>query len=270
MAFRPKQNRILEAIRNGRVALGMEVYTSNPSLIEIIGYAGFDFYKLDMEHTRINPETMEHCIRAADAVGLTTLVKVPDLNPITIMHAIEAGAQAISVPHIKNREDARKAVSAVRYPPEGNLGSCSSIRSASYSTKGWDEYLKHHSSETMLMAVLEDKEAIDNVEEIFAELKPGVDAVSFGRGDLAQSLAKPGEEVDWDHPFVMEAYEKVLEVSKRTGIPVNAVPWPDATLSNVKAAIDKGAQICLYTIDQLLFYEACQNIVKEMEGILKR
>lgn len=270
MAFRPKENRILTALKKGEIPLGMEVYTSNPSLIEILGYTGFDFYKLDMEHTRINPETMEHCIRAADAVGITTLVKVPDQNPTTIMHAVEAGAQAVSVPHIKNREDARRAVNALRYPPEGSLGSCSSIRSACYSTKEWDNYLQHHSNQTMLMAVLEDKEAIDNVEEIFAELKPGVDAVSFGRGDLAQSLANPGEEVDWDHPYVMKAYEKVLAVSKKTGIPVNAVPWPDANIENVKEALDKGAKICLYTIDQLLFYEACLNIVKEMGEIQKK
>jgi len=74
MAFRPKKNRILEALAKGQVPLGMQIYTGNPSMIEILAYTGFDFYMLDMEHSRVNVETMEHCIRAADAAVITTVV----------------------------------------------------------------------------------------------------------------------------------------------------------------------------------------------------
>jgi 2-keto-3-deoxy-L-rhamnonate aldolase RhmA len=67
MATKFKKNRINLALAKGNIPLGMQVYTGNPSIIEILAHTGFDFYMLDMEHSRVNLETMEHCIRAADA-----------------------------------------------------------------------------------------------------------------------------------------------------------------------------------------------------------
>ena len=265
MSFYPRANRILANLRNHEIALGIELYTGSPSLIEIIAYAGFDFYMLDMEHAPVDMETMRHCIRAADAAGITTIVRVAENNPAHIARPVEEGAQGVIVPHIKNKEDARRAIDSLRYPPEGKKGSCPAIRASNYSTAGWDDYLRHHSRETMFIALLEDVEAIENVEEILAELKPGVDAVMFGRGDLAQSLTRPGENVNWEHPYVLEAYDKVLAASRRAGIPTVAVPWPVVSVESANEAISKGAEICLYSIDQLLFYNLCQSIVKQMK-----
>ncbi len=266
MTFYPRKNRILDCLKNNEVPLGVELYTGDPSIIEILAYSGFDFYMLDMEHAAVDINEMRHCIRAADAAGITTIVRVAENNGALIARPVEEGAQGIIVPHIRNGEEARKAIDSLRYPPEGKKGSCPSIRGSNYSTPGWDEYLKHHSSETMFIALLEDVEAIENVEEIFAELKPGVDAVMFGRGDLAQQLTKPGEEVVWDHPYVLEAYQKILDVSKKTGIPTIGLPWPKANVENAKAAIEQGAQICMYSIDQLMFYDLCLDIVQQMKS----
>jgi len=63
MTFVKKQNRILEVLKAGKVPLGMQIYTGSPSMIEILAYSGFDYYMLDMEHSRVNVETMEHCVR---------------------------------------------------------------------------------------------------------------------------------------------------------------------------------------------------------------
>jgi len=71
----------------------MQIYTGNPSLIEILAYTGFDFYMLDIENYLVDVETMEPCIRAADAAGITTLVRVIENNPGLIRQSIEAGAQ---------------------------------------------------------------------------------------------------------------------------------------------------------------------------------
>lgn len=266
MTFHPKRNRILDALKNGQVPLGVELYTYSPSIIELLAYADFDFYMLDMEHTRVNVETMDHCIRAADAAGITTVVRVAKNDSALIQQSIDSGAQGVIVPHIKNADDARKAVRSLRYAPEGTLGSCPSIRAANYSTPGWGDYLNHHSNNTSLIALLEDPEAIDNAEEIFAELKPGVDAVWFGRGDLAQSQAKYGEGVDWDHPYIMEAFEKVLKISKKTGIPTMAIPWPEANVENAKKTLEQGADICLFGIDQQLFLDQFLQISRQMKN----
>jgi len=266
MTFKPRPNRILVELEKGNVPLGMQIYTGDPSLIEILGHAGFDFFMLDMEHSRVNVETMEHCIRAADSVGITTIIRVAHNDPSLIRQSIEAGAQGVFVPHVKNKEDAQKAVDAIRYPPEGKCGICSVIRSANYSIPGWDDYLAHSSKQTMLIPILEDPEAIDKAEEIIAELKPGTDAVWFGRGDLAQSITQPGKKVDWDHPYISEAFDKVLALSEKTGIPTVAIPWPQITPACAREALDRGAKIMLYSIDQLIFYNTCLEIVQAMKS----
>ncbi len=266
MAFRPRQNRILAALGKGEVPLGMEINTGDPSLIEILAYTGFDFYMLDMEHSRVNIETMEHCIRAADAAGITTVVRVIENSPSLIRQAMEAGAQGVMIPHVENVQEARKAVESLRYPPEGKCGVCPSIRAANYSHEGWQEYMEHANKQTMLIPLLEDKNGIENAEEIFAQLKPGVDAVGVGMADLAHDfVTQPGQKVDWQHPYLAEAFDKVMAISKKTGVPIISMvtsPSPEG----IKDAVDKGVKIILYFIEQQIFYDFCLNAVRGVKG----
>ena len=78
MSFKPflRPNKVLAAIERGEMPLGMQMYTHDPDLIEVVGYTGFDYVMIDMEHNRTNPETMVHLIRAAEVSGLTPLVRV--------------------------------------------------------------------------------------------------------------------------------------------------------------------------------------------------
>ena len=260
-----KKNRILEALKKGETPLGMFVSTGDPMLIEILAYTGFDFCVLDMEHTGLSVERMEHGIRAADAAGITLLVRIGENTPDMIRRAVESGAQGVIIPHVKNREDTRKAVDLVRYPPEGKCGICPLVRAARFSIDGWDEHLKWSSTQTMVVPLLEDMEAIDNLDEIFAELKPGVDAVGFGPADFAHSLTPPGGKVDWHHPQVSEAFDRLLEKSKKTKIPVMGVPWPACTPEYAKAALEKGVRIMLYQGDLPLFYSLCRDIVRAIK-----
>jgi 2-keto-3-deoxy-L-rhamnonate aldolase RhmA len=263
MNFRPKQNRILEALKKGEIPLGMEVNTGNPSIIEILAYTGFDFYMLDMEHARLNRETMEHCIRTADATVITTRVRVTQSDPGLIRHVQEAGAQGVVVPHVETPQDARKIIDALRYPPEGKCGVCPSVRAANFSEAGYQEYIEYSNQNNMIIPLLEDKNGFDNAEEILALLKPGVDAIGTGMGDLAFSLAKPGEKADRQHPFIKEAAEKVASLSRKTGIPIMDMAFSP---EGAKDTITRGTRILLYAIDQLLFYNFCQDIVRAVKG----
>lgn len=263
MDFRPKKNRILEALKKGGIPLGMEVNTGNPSIIEILAYTGFDFYMLDMEHTRLNRETMEHCIRAADAAGITTLVRVTQNDPGLICHVQEAGAQGVVVPHVATPQDVQKIIDALRYPPEGKCGVCPSVRAANFSSADYENYIAYSNQNNMIIPLLEDRSGFDNAAEIFALLKPGVDAIGTGMGDLAFSLAKPGQKVDRQHPFIREAAAKVISLSKKTGIPIMDMAFSP---EGAKDTIARGARILLYSIDQLLFYSLCQDIVRAVKG----
>jgi len=275
MTIKLKQNRINTALAKGNIPLGMQVYTGNPSIIEILAYTGFDFYMLDMEHSRVNPETMEHCIRAADAAGITTIVRVAQNDPVLIRQSIESGAQGVIVPHIDNVQDVRRAIEAVRYPPEGKCGTCGSIRSNFWGALHDHDYLEHSNKNVMLIPLLEEKTGIDNAEEILAQLTPGLDAVGIGRGDLMLSLrtkaAGKGDEEEIkrgvQHPYIKEAYDKVLSIANRMGIPlIDNIFSPE----DAKTQVDLGIKILIYFIDQQLFRQLCEEKVREVKKLRLR
>jgi 2-keto-3-deoxy-L-rhamnonate aldolase RhmA len=263
MTFRPKPNRILEALKKGEIPLGMEINTGNPSIIEILAYTGFDFCMLDMEHTRLNRETMEHCVRAADAAGITILVRVTENDPGLIRHAQEAGAQGVVVPRVKTPDDVRKIIEAFRYGPEGRCGVCPLVRAANYSDEGYEEYIEYSNRNNMIIPLLEDKSGFENAEEIFALLKPGVDAIGTGMGDLRFSLRKPGQKADRQHPYVKEAADKVAALSKKMGVPIMDMAFSP---EGAKETIERGTKILLYSVDQLLFYQLFKDIVRSVKG----
>jgi 4-hydroxy-2-oxoheptanedioate aldolase len=263
MTFRPKPNRILECLKKGEIPLGMEVNTGNPGIIEILAYTGFDFYMLDMEHTRLNRETMEHCIRAADAAGITTLVRVTENDPGLIRHVQEAGAQGVVVPRVKTPGDVQKIIDSLRYGPEGRCGVCPLVRAANYSDEGYEEYIEYSNANNMIIPLLEDRTGFDNAEAIFSMLKPGLDAIGTGMGDLRFSLRQPGQKADMNHPYIREAADKVAALSKKSGIPIMDMAFSP---ESARDTIARGTKILLYSLDQMLFYHLCRDIVKAIKG----
>ena len=268
ISFTPRQNRILAALKRGDVPLGMQMYTGAPDLIEIVGYAGFDFVIIDMEHSRVNIETVVHCIRSAEASGLTAAVRVTENNPAHIRAAVEAGAQGVFVPHVKTPDEAKRAIEAMRYPPEGKCGICPAIRAAYYSQDTWEEYMAFSNEQTMFVPLLEDVEAIDNAEEIISQLKPGRDGVGLGLADIANSLlTKKGEKVNWQHPYLQEAFTKVRAICRERDIPIVGMAWPKADRAGAEAAIANGTRVLLFFPDQHFWYELCRDIMTEMKGL---
>jgi 2-keto-3-deoxy-6-phosphogluconate aldolase len=106
-------------------------------------------------------------------------------------------------------------------------------------------------------------------------LKPGLDAVGIGRGDLLHSLqTEPGQETGarhprrgMQHPYIREAYEKVLAVANRSGIPlIDNVFGPE----DAKSQVEMGIKILIYFIDQQLFYQICVEKVREVKKLRTR
>ena len=125
-----QSHRLRRKLRAGEPVTGAIVNVQAPWFIDLVGISGFDFVMLDAEHGPITPENVELMIRAAEQAGMTALVRVPANVPHVILGFLDAGAQAIQVPHIQTADDARRAVSAVRYPPLGSRGMSTMTRAA--------------------------------------------------------------------------------------------------------------------------------------------
>ncbi len=198
-------NQVRRKLADGERVYGLFCSVPAPSLVEMIGWAGYDFVVLDAEHTLLDPQTLENMIRAAQATGLTPFLRVAPHDTATMLRALDAGALGIVVPHVRTRADIESAVRAIHYAPAG-MRSLGAGRAAAYGLTDPIEHCRHAEAETMLIALVEDAEAVDSIDDILGG--GGVDMVLPGVADLSQSLGVP-----WQlrHEAVLAALTRIHE-----------------------------------------------------------
>lgn len=221
-------NQLKRALADGKTVFGLLNSIPSPLLVEMIGYAGYDFVILDMEHVCVNPETLENMVRAAECAGITPLVRVPNAMPEAILRALDCGAQGVVVPHVRSRAEAEQAVAASRYYPLGSRG-ISGGRTTGFGVIDLPTYFERANSEIMVVAMIEDKEGVDNLDAIVSVT--GIDMVLEGAIDLSQSYGVPGQA---QHPTVQSAIEKIATACLDCCIPFCAVSRTVDQLGNGK------------------------------------
>jgi 4-hydroxy-2-oxoheptanedioate aldolase len=203
MSIRP--NATKRRLLAGGLAVGTIVPGNDPALVEISALAGFDHVIIDGEHGSVSVRDVEDLVRAAEAVGITPLARVPSNTPVDILRFLDAGVMGVMVPQVRTADDARRAVAAARYHPEGQRGLAGS-RAARYGLAGsLADYVAAANREVMVMALLEDRAAVENIDAILAV--PGIDVFFIGPADLAQSYGYPGRA---DQPEVQAAIDTII------------------------------------------------------------
>jgi 4-hydroxy-2-oxoheptanedioate aldolase len=203
------ENRIKQAFAEGRAALGMFVMIPSPALVEMSGHAGFDFVILDTEHGAAGPEGLEHLVRAAETAGTTPIVRVTVNDRALSLRALDAGALGVLVPHVLSAADARAAVAAAKYPPEGIRGLATTARAGRHGFRSVAEHIARSNREILVAVQIEDAAAVPAAEAIAAV--PGVDVLFVGPSDLSISMGYPGQA---DHPAVQEAVTRIFKAAE--------------------------------------------------------
>lgn len=211
MPVRP--NKVKHILRDGGTVLSSSVRLPEPGLVEILGYAGFDFVLIDGEHGSMGWADMERMVLAAFAAETVPVVRVWKNEPELVMRALDLGAQGILIPHCRTVDDARRLRAAGLYAPEGNRG-IGPARGRRWGTVPADEYYATINREVLLLAMIEDPEAVKDIDAIAAV---GLDVLWVGTGDLAAAYGVPGQ---LDHPKVREAAERVLAAGKKANVAV--------------------------------------------------
>lgn len=194
------ENHFKQQIRSGEPVFGFYLWFASPELVEFMGIAGLDYVFIDAEHYAFGLETTQALARAAVYTGMTPIVRVPKNDPEIILGYLETGVQGIIVPHVNTAHDAHAIVDAVKYYPAGKRGAGSGTRAASYGlTQTSTEYFAEANRQTLIIALVEEEEGMQNMDEILAV--DGIDCVSIGAGDLAMSMGFPGEK---DNPQVRQ------------------------------------------------------------------
>lgn len=209
-------NQLKRKLKEGDVAVGSFVYIPSSRLTEIVGMAGFDFVVIDMEHGPIDIVHAEDMVRAADVAGVTPLVRVSHNTRHLVMQALDIGAHGLHVPDINTADEARTVVSSSKYGPVGRRG-LAGVRALQYGLKGpIADHTDQANQETMIIAHIEDIEAIRNLDELL-EVE-GIDVYYLGPVDLSNSLGIPGQVGDPKvKQLVEEAISRIAAAGKTAG-----------------------------------------------------
>ena len=207
-------NRMKQALKAGESVVGtMNSEIRQPAVMQFLINAGFDFVIIDNEHGPFNIETIADLSRTAKYVGLTPIVRVPDLAYPYIAQTLDAGVQGVMLPRVTAVAQVREAVQIMKYPPIGRRGAALSRGQTNFQGGPLAEALQTANEETMLIVQIETKEAVESVEEIV--MVPGVDAALVGPADLSISLGVPGR---MTAPALETAIEKVVAACQKHNV----------------------------------------------------
>mgnify|MGYP000495307562 CR=1 FL=1 len=181
-----------------------------PALAEILANAGYDWLGVDCEHSEIDVEGFTALARGMYGRGALPLARVRENDTLAIRQMLDAGAQGIIVPLVNSAEEAKEAVAAAKYPPQGVRGFCFS-RMNEYGTK-FDEYAANANDNIAVVVMIESKQAVENIDEILAV--DGVDGVFIGPYDMSGSYGLIGQT---SHPIIKEACAEVVAACQRHG-----------------------------------------------------
>jgi len=208
--------RLLQERAGGPPAAGTWLMSASPLVAEAIGHAGFDWAVVDMEHSPLDLMDVVHLLQALSACPLVPVVRVPWNDTVTVKRVLDAGASTLLFPFVQNEAEARRAVAATRYPPDGIRGIAAMSRASRFGTA--PNYIAEANTHVGVVVQLETADALGQLDAI-AEV-PGIDALFIGPADLSASMGHVGQLM---HPSVLEATEVAVRRAKSLGRPIGTL-----------------------------------------------
>jgi 4-hydroxy-2-oxoheptanedioate aldolase len=212
-------NRMKTKLAAGEPAFGLSVMIPSPQIVESAAGMGFDWVLIDCEHGTVGLESVELMVMAAEASGVTPIVRPRTNAAEDILQAMDRGAQGVQVPHVNSAAQARAAVEAVKFHPQGRRSLAAGTRASGYGFRGSvGEFIAEANRQTLVCVQIEDHEALPNLDDILCV--DGVDVFFIGPSDLSQSMGHPGNP---KAPVVAQAIDaalgKIVAAGKTPGMP---------------------------------------------------
>jgi 4-hydroxy-2-oxoheptanedioate aldolase len=208
-------NTFKQALREGRTQIGLWASLCSNVAAEMIAGSGFDWILIDTEHA---PNELPMVFSQLQALvgGTAAPVVRPAWNDMVLMkRLLDIGVQNFLVPYVQTPEEARAAVAATRYPPQGIRGVAVTHRANQYGRA--KDYFKRANDEICVNVQIETQVALQNLEAIAAI--EGVDGLFIGPSDLAAAMGHLGNN---GHPEVRaaieDAFARIRKADKAPGI----------------------------------------------------
>lgn len=253
-----QRGRLKQLLQSGNTAIGMFMFLRDPAVIDVAGAAGLDFVVVDCEHSGKTIESIEDMVRAAEAAGISSVVRMPDVDEGAITQVLETGVDGLMIPCVNSAKMASRAWSATRYPPQGRRGVCRVSRAARFGEfmEEMDGYMKRADSNVALIGTIEDKRAVDSAAAI---LKAGrFDACIVGRGDLSADLGVPGQ---MSSPKVKRAVARVEKAVNETPCALGIATYD---IDEAKQFIQKGYRCVVLSADVYALHQSMKHGAKSL------
>ena len=227
-----------QRLKAGDNLVGTFLKTPTSHATEIVAGVGYDFVVIDQEHAPFDRTTTDIALLAARAHSMPALVRVPGAD--AILSVLDCGAAGVLVPHVATADYAREIAALCRYRG-GRRGFATSTRAGHYTAVPMWQHIKDSDANTVVVAQIEDPEALDQIDAIAAV--EGVDALFIGRGDLTAAFGDESK----DPPRVREAVERICVAAKKAGKPISVYIGGDAEATWLKSL---GANMFVLSSDQ--------------------
>ena len=249
-----RENRIRTIWKAGGAVVNGWLAIPTAFSAETMAHQGWDSLTIDLQHGVVDYQAAVNMLTAISTTNTVPVVRVPWLEPGILMKILDAGAYAVICPMVNTREDAERLVAATHYQPRGTR-SFGPVRALLY---GGEDYPKHANDTIVVFAMIETKQALDNLDDILSV--KGLDAVYIGPSDLSLALGCTPTFDDVDKP-VAEAIDHILAKAKEHGL-VAAIHngTPEAALKR----IEKGFQFVTVSSDARLMAAGAKQVIAKM------
>lgn len=205
------QNPLRRKLNSGDATYGMWVTLESPSVTEAAVALGLDWIVIEMEHGHLDWRNVLEHIRVCSATDTAAIVRIPEIQRSFIQRTLDLGADGIILPMVGDAQQLETAFKFGRFPPAGVRG-VGGERSVKWGLD-WEGYLQSANAETLIIPLLETKDATENVDKILAVT--GLETIFFGPADMSASFGHLGE---WEGPGVAKAILNMRAKAEASGI----------------------------------------------------
>ena len=177
-----KINPVKRKLAAGEPTFGTWLSLGDLYATRVLARLGFDWLTLDIEHSAIDWSQATTIFGAIADAGCAPLARVPEGSHSLIKRVLDAGAWGIVVPMVDTVEQARTAIAAAKYPPEGNRSVGGGMNAMNFAAAA-GEYYERANDEVLVVLQTESPQGVENAEAIYS--LPGVDAIFIGPNDLS-------------------------------------------------------------------------------------
>ena len=255
-----RKNKLKEIIKNGKAVINGWLQIPNSFSAEVMAKQGWDSLTIDMQHGVVDYPNALQMLQAISTTDTVPMARVNWNEPGQIMKILDAGSYGVICPMVSNKDQAEKFVQACMYPPAG-YRSFGPIRGMLY---GGSDYGDYANDELLKIAMIETKEALDNLDAIMKT--PGVDGIYIGPADLSLAInEKPSFDKSENDP-VYSVIMKILEHAKKNNIFAGI---HNMTPEYAQKMIEKGFQLVTVGSEQRFMTAGAKDAVEKLKGKAK-